>query len=33
MIGSAAYYEFKKGKISDLELNAIPNLKLLKKVL
>jgi N6-L-threonylcarbamoyladenine synthase len=33
MIGSAAYYEFKKGKIAGLELNAIPNLKLLRKVL
>ncbi|GAA0177681.1 tRNA (adenosine(37)-N6)-threonylcarbamoyltransferase complex transferase subunit TsaD [Clostridium sediminicola] len=29
MIGSAAYYEFIKGKIADLELNAVPNLKLL----
>lgn len=29
MIGSAAYYEFIKGKTSDLELNAVPNLKLL----
>ncbi|SHH49847.1 tRNA (adenosine(37)-N6)-threonylcarbamoyltransferase complex transferase subunit TsaD [Clostridium grantii] len=28
MIGSSAYYEFKKGKIANLELNAIPNLKL-----
>lgn len=28
MIGSAAYFEFLKGKTSPLELNAIPNLKL-----
>ncbi len=28
MIGSAAYYEFKKGHVSGLELNAIPSLKL-----
>lgn len=28
MIGSAAYYEFLKGKESSLELNAVPNLKL-----
>lgn len=28
MIGSAAYFEFLKGRTSDLTLNAIPNLKL-----
>ncbi|SHH80210.1 N6-L-threonylcarbamoyladenine synthase [Clostridium collagenovorans DSM 3089] len=28
MIGSAAYFEYKKGNIADLTLNAIPNLKL-----
>lgn len=28
MIGSAAYYELKKGRVSGLELNAVPNLKL-----
>lgn len=28
MIGSAAYFEYKCGRISDLKLNAIPNLKL-----
>lgn len=28
MIGSAAYYELKKGKVSPLSLNAVPNLKL-----
>ncbi|MCR3759943.1 tRNA (adenosine(37)-N6)-threonylcarbamoyltransferase complex transferase subunit TsaD [Clostridium felsineum] len=28
MIGSAAYFEFKKGNIAPLDLNAIPNLKL-----
>lgn len=28
MIGSAAYYEFIKGRISPLSLNAVPNLKL-----
>lgn len=28
MIGSAAYYEFIKGKRAPLELNAVPNLKL-----
>lgn len=28
MIGSAAYFEFKKGNIAPLNLNAIPNLKL-----
>ncbi len=28
MIGSAAYYEFLKGKEASLELNAVPNLKL-----
>jgi N6-L-threonylcarbamoyladenine synthase len=28
MIGSAAYFEYKKGRISDLSLNAVPNLKL-----
>lgn len=29
MIGSAAYYEFIKGNTASLELNAVPNLKLL----
>ena len=28
MIGSAAYYEYLKGNISSLDLNAKPNLKL-----
>ncbi|AYD39467.1 tRNA (adenosine(37)-N6)-threonylcarbamoyltransferase complex transferase subunit TsaD [Clostridium fermenticellae] len=28
MIGSAAYFEYKKGNLSDLRLNAVPNLKL-----
>ncbi len=28
MIGSAAYYEYKAGRIADLTLNAVPNLKL-----
>ena len=28
MIGAAAYYEFKKGVRSGLDLNAVPNLKL-----
>lgn len=28
MIGSAAYFEYRKGNIADLTLNAIPNLKL-----
>jgi len=28
MIGSAAYYEYKVGRIADLTLNAVPNLKL-----
>ena len=28
MIGSAAYYEYKKGNISGWDLNAVPNLKL-----
>lgn len=28
MIGTAAYYEYKKGKRSGLDLNAVPNLKL-----
>lgn len=28
MIGSAAYYELKRGHISDLDLNAVPGLKL-----
>jgi len=28
MIGAAAYYEFKKGVVSDFSLNAVPNLKL-----
>ncbi|NEZ46787.1 tRNA (adenosine(37)-N6)-threonylcarbamoyltransferase complex transferase subunit TsaD [Clostridium niameyense] len=28
MIGSAAYFEYKRGKISSLDINAVPNLKL-----
>lgn len=28
MIGSAAYYEFRRGKVSGLDLNAVPGLKL-----
>ncbi|WP_040329747.1 tRNA (adenosine(37)-N6)-threonylcarbamoyltransferase complex transferase subunit TsaD [Clostridium ihumii] len=28
MIGSAAYFEYKCGRIADLKLNAVPNLKL-----
>lgn len=28
MIGSAAYYDYKRGLVSDLNLNAVPNLKL-----
>jgi N6-L-threonylcarbamoyladenine synthase len=28
MIGAAAYYEFMRGHVSGLDLNAIPNLKL-----
>lgn len=28
MIGCAAYYEYKKGKFADLDLNAVPNLKI-----
>ena len=28
MIGSAAYYEYKKGARADWDLNAVPNLKL-----
>ncbi|MBQ0058827.1 MAG: tRNA (adenosine(37)-N6)-threonylcarbamoyltransferase complex transferase subunit TsaD [Lachnospiraceae bacterium] len=28
MIGAAAYYEYKKGHFSDLDLNAVPGLKL-----
>ena len=28
MIGAAAYYDYKKGLISDLTLNAVPSLKL-----
>jgi N6-L-threonylcarbamoyladenine synthase len=28
MVAAAAYYEFKKGKTSDLYLNAVPGLKL-----
>ena len=28
MIGSVAYYNYVQGKISDLTLNAVPNLKL-----
>ncbi len=31
MIGSAAYYDYIKGNISDLYLNAVPNLKLGEK--
>lgn len=31
MIGCAGYYEFKKGRISDLSLNAVPGLKLGEK--
>ena len=30
MIGSAAYFEFLKGRTAPLELNAVPNLKLEK---
>ncbi len=28
MIGTAAYYEYKKGVRSGLDLNAVPNLKI-----
>ncbi|MDP4093895.1 MAG: tRNA (adenosine(37)-N6)-threonylcarbamoyltransferase complex transferase subunit TsaD [Bacillota bacterium] len=28
MVGSAAYYEYKKGKMSDMHLNAVPGLKI-----
>ncbi|GAA0717574.1 tRNA (adenosine(37)-N6)-threonylcarbamoyltransferase complex transferase subunit TsaD [Clostridium malenominatum] len=28
MIGSAAYYEFVKGRVASLDINAVPNLKL-----
>ena len=28
MIGAAAYYEYKKGVRSGLDLNAVPNLRL-----
>ena len=28
MIGAAAYYDYKKGQIADLTLNAVPSLKL-----
>ena len=28
MIGTAAYYDFKNGKRSGLDLNAVPNLKI-----
>lgn len=28
MIASAGYYNYINGKISDLELNAVPNLKI-----
>lgn len=28
MIGSAAYFEYKRGKIASMDLNAVPNLKL-----
>ena len=28
MIGTAAYYEYRKGNISGWDLNAVPNLKL-----
>lgn len=31
MIACAGYYNYKKGIISDLKLNAIPNLKIDKK--
>lgn len=31
MIGAAAYYDYKKGLISDLTLNAVPSLKLSQK--
>jgi len=31
MIACAAYYEFKNGIVSDLSLNAIPNLRLGEK--
>lgn len=32
MIGSAGYYEYKKGNIAGLELNAYPNLKLGERI-
>ena len=28
MIGAAAYYNYINGKVSDLDLNAVPNLKI-----
>ena len=28
MIGAAAYYDYKKGMLADLTLNAVPSLKL-----
>lgn len=28
MIGSAAYFEYKKGTVSEMDLNAVPNLKI-----
>lgn len=28
MIAAAGYYDYKQGKISQLDLNAVPNLKL-----
>lgn len=31
MIGAAAYYDFKRGKLADMTLNAVPNLKLGEK--
>jgi hypothetical protein len=31
MIGCAGFYNYKKGIVSDLKLNAIPNLKIDKK--
>lgn len=32
MIGSAAFYEFKKGNISEMDLNAYPNLRLGERI-
>ncbi len=31
MIGAAAYYEYQKGTRHRLDLNAVPNLKLLER--